>query len=374
MADKHDDDLWRQLAVHAHSYHSSDDPHFREHYAGLMAQHFADGGAPKDIDPNALVAVHNLSPDKLEYSDKLGGLPVPSIAITNPNHGFHGFGDVSLIAHHDLVTPSKENPVFASDVYSPRFPSLDDEGKKIFKGFSLLGKRRHVPLTLDNVVKEMKGNIRGGESYNYGAGSVRAAVAPQFKNLKNIQENREKIVTNEQFRPSAEQANSELWELASDFHPHSKYSGNSLQHADDFSDMLKEVGLKKGIRSLTDHYENLPPEKLQRALDYLNKLKMMDTEYFEAKPQRAVGIHEFNGALVPHKDMDKVRPILEKHGIQQIEGYDHNDPESKKEALMKFKHLFFKKGGMVPLHPAMNIPGVHIRTAEAGEPIFHGGK
>jgi hypothetical protein len=28
----------------------------------------------------------------------------------------------------------------------------------------------------------------------------------------------------------------------------------------------------------------------------------------------------------------------------------------------------------VPMHPALNIPGVHIRTAEAGEPIFHGEK
>lgn len=27
---------------------------------------------------------------------------------------------------------------------------------------------------------------------------------------------------------------------------------------------------------------------------------------------------------------------------------------------------------LTPFHPAMNIPGVHIRTAEAGEPIFHG--
>jgi hypothetical protein len=25
-------------------------------------------------------------------------------------------------------------------------------------------------------------------------------------------------------------------------------------------------------------------------------------------------------------------------------------------------------------HPALGIPGVHIRTAEAGEPIFHGEK
>lgn len=41
----------------------------------------------------------------------------------------------------------------------------------------------------------------------------------------------------------------------------------------------------------------------------------------------------------------------------------------------------FKKGGKAKprakrarRHPALNIPGVHIRTAEAGEPIFSGGK
>jgi hypothetical protein len=27
---------------------------------------------------------------------------------------------------------------------------------------------------------------------------------------------------------------------------------------------------------------------------------------------------------------------------------------------------------MMRVHPAMRIPGVHIRTAEAGNPIFHG--
>ena len=44
MAKEHDDDIWRQLATHAHTYHSSEDPHFREHYAGLIAKHFAGGG------------------------------------------------------------------------------------------------------------------------------------------------------------------------------------------------------------------------------------------------------------------------------------------------------------------------------------------
>lgn len=29
---------------------------------------------------------------------------------------------------------------------------------------------------------------------------------------------------------------------------------------------------------------------------------------------------------------------------------------------------------MMRIHPALNIPGVHIRTAEAGEPFFNGDK
>lgn len=31
-----------------------------------------------------------------------------------------------------------------------------------------------------------------------------------------------------------------------------------------------------------------------------------------------------------------------------------------------------RPGQMMRVHPAMKIPGVHIRTAESGEPIFHG--
>jgi hypothetical protein len=34
----------------------------------------------------------------------------------------------------------------------------------------------------------------------------------------------------------------------------------------------------------------------------------------------------------------------------------------------------FARGGMTRMHPALKIPGVHIRTAEAGEPLFHGEK
>jgi hypothetical protein len=44
-----------------------------------------------------------------------------------------------------------------------------------------------------------------------------------------------------------------------------------------------------------------------------------------------------------------------------------------RESILKGQTAF-KRGGSVRMHPALNIPGVHIRTAEAGEPFFHGEK
>ena len=84
---------------------------------------------------------------------------------------------------------------------------------------------------------------------------------------------------------------------------------------------------------------------------------------------------------------DKTYSMTGEDHIQQfpnahhyLEGEDHARPmwwEMPEAGEQKFA-----KGGsviarlrdnkMIPLHPALNIPGVHIRTAEAGEPVFHG--
>jgi len=309
------------------------------------------GGGQPDKEENPLLVMHNISARKLGMADKLGGLPVPSLAIVNPEHGFHSFGDISLIGHPEMASPSKENPVYASDVYSPRFPSLNDEETKIYKGFTPSGKRRYVPLTLENAVKAMKGNVRGGESWNYGAGTVRSGITPQFKNKEQIKKSRKRIITSQEFKPMAEQTQNMLFELAEKFHPHSIYGGNMFQHSSDFSDMLKEVGTK-GIHHIRQWYKpTLPPELLQEAGEYLRHLRDMPTEYFEAKPQRGVRLNEFVGAVVPHEQHEQLAPLLNKHGISRIETYHGNTEDEKMknrvDALKKFQDHFFCYGGKV---------------------------
>lgn len=95
----------------------------------------------KNKDIKDLVVVHNLSESKLLKSIEIGGLVVPSIAITKDSIGHDNFGDISLIFKSDTVNPqNSENKVFASDVYSKRFPKVvtkfnENTSKAIYKKF-----------------------------------------------------------------------------------------------------------------------------------------------------------------------------------------------------------------------------------------------
>lgn len=77
----------------------------------------------KNKDIKNLVAVHNISSRKLLEAIKLGGFPVPSIAITKTDFDYTNFGDITLVFRKDTIDPyNPQNKVYASDVYSKRFP------------------------------------------------------------------------------------------------------------------------------------------------------------------------------------------------------------------------------------------------------------
>jgi hypothetical protein len=70
----------------------------------------------------SLVAVHNLSERKLHFTDRMGGLANPSVAVIDPRlTAFDNYGDISLIADKELLRGAKTH---LADAYSPRFPSV----------------------------------------------------------------------------------------------------------------------------------------------------------------------------------------------------------------------------------------------------------
>lgn len=81
----------------------------------------------EETDNKELVAIHNLSEEKLLEDLNLGGFPAPSIAVTKTNVGHDGYGDISVVFRKDTLDPkiNKDNHVFGADAYTPRFPQVE---------------------------------------------------------------------------------------------------------------------------------------------------------------------------------------------------------------------------------------------------------
>lgn len=75
---------------------------------------------------NDLIALHNIDSKNISRLIELGGLPVPSIAVTKSNIGHSRFGDVTFVMNPDVL---EESPTYSSDAWTPTFPNIET-GKK----------------------------------------------------------------------------------------------------------------------------------------------------------------------------------------------------------------------------------------------------
>lgn len=73
-----------------------------------------------------LIATHNESEDTLASQDELGGLAMPSIAVTKDSYPHTEFGNISLIFKSDSIDPKKNrsNALYSHDAWTPSFPQV----------------------------------------------------------------------------------------------------------------------------------------------------------------------------------------------------------------------------------------------------------
>lgn len=371
-----------------------------------------------------MIVHHNLSAEKLKRAEKLGGMPVPSLAVSKVSDPLQNFGDITLIGGKEMAVPSKGNPVYGFDAYTKRAPTIDysfdtksksklndylsdvisehprgeyrfqklvdeyrdrdyspllrakflketdqlpkakdfshdyeyenkinelvhqnkndyenwlnkfdtkleNEGispkERIFKGYTYSGNRRYAEANLANIVKEMKGNA-GEEGWNYGVGNIRAVATPKFKKFDDLIKNRSQLVPQKDFEAIKNSTNDAYSNLIDRL--------NKIDSKYDASDALMESAQTKSLSNLDRIYKEVPPELKADIGMFIKNIKNMPTEYFEAKPQRAVGLNEFKGAIIPTDASQEVRNILQKNNIQQI--YEYATPEERKGLFRKF--------------------------------------
>ena len=179
-----------------------------------------------------------------------------------------------------------------------------------------------------NVIKAMTKNLRGGENFNYGAGSVRAMVTPEFKTLEQIKKAKEKLVTPEDFKPIAKSIEDELLDIATSI---AAKGGNQFINNDIAIEFIQDYS-KRGRRAIPDYDVDVNNESLKRIDEFLNKLKEMPTEYFEAKITRDVSPAEFRVAVVPENVSKETLDYLTKQGLK-IKTYKKGDETDRKRAI-----------------------------------------
>lgn len=401
-----------------------------QNVGGLFAKRVPSQFVPNVEAGKEMIVHHNISPDKLARVEKLGGMPVPSLAISNVENPMVGFGDISLIGSKEMAMPSAKNPVYGFDAYTARAPKIDyqidqkskkalekqftdiaseipdgaysvdrlinnwedrkysdilqakflkDEGyglpniedfknepwkyksaisqsvgnlkgeyadwlnkfenslpdagvnikEKIFKGYTYSGNRRYADANLENFVKEMKGGA-GEEGFFYGVPNIRAVATPKFKNLNQIKAARENIITNEEFEPIKKEVEDAFNSITSRL---SKLEGSS-GYSYEPQNALYEIGQNRNVNLLDKIYKDVPQELKADVQIFMNKLREMPTEYFEIKPQRAVQVGEFKGAILPADVPKQSIEYLRSQGLQDL--YYYSTPEERKELFKKF--------------------------------------
>jgi len=72
-----------------------------------------------------MIVQHNVRTAALDRIDRMGGLPMPSIAVSKAENPLTNFGDISLLASPEMAKPSAKNPVYSADAYTVRSPSVE---------------------------------------------------------------------------------------------------------------------------------------------------------------------------------------------------------------------------------------------------------
>lgn len=190
-----------------------------------------------------------------------------------------------------------------------------DANERIFKGFTPAGKRRYVPHSLENVVKILKRDLRGGESMHniYGVGQLRAKFTPQFKSMAAIRNAQHRLVSDEEFEAAKAEIEHAFETLSSALEPY--YNSQNLR-SDTVMALIEDTPKMGFARAAKEYgFEDVPADVREDVYQFTSQLANMPTEYFEAKILREVDIAEFKAAVVPESTPQVVIDLLEGRGL-----------------------------------------------------------
>lgn len=102
------------------------------------------------------IASHNLNAEKMRGALELGGLAMPSVAMTPANIAHTWYGDITVVFGKDSVDPKdKRNQIFSDDAYTPTVP---EAGYKISSDVTKRLRER-IDALLDGLPSDLRSKV-----------------------------------------------------------------------------------------------------------------------------------------------------------------------------------------------------------------------
>lgn len=276
-----------------------------------------------------LIAVHNLSEENLQKLLKLGGLPAPSIAIARAEFGYSAYGPISLVFDKNSIDPeaNDKNRVYGADAWTPVVPS-DDEYE-----------------TPEDVVRAMYATQaeRGEDRYLLDPETLQALAAPEYKSIDDIKDDSGRLGYVNPYEHGYEvqnlnrQLNDVINRLVDDY---------DFAESDAEASIRRAATLEHNIDTVIDSFASeedgyhIDEEMAQEIIDLYEAAAALPTEFFEAKPQRAVRFDEVKAAIVPESTSESLKNEL-KERVGQVIEYADGDEQARLEALNSLEEVKF---------------------------------
>lgn len=219
---------------------------------------------------------------------------------------------------------------------------IQKEFESLYKEKYLWDKGKKYKFTLANIVKLMKKD-RGADSEgapgNYGFNSLLAYLSRKFTSIRDIKKNEGMLQPNEKELAQYKKTEAMYTDLLDEA---AQLRGKYDESIDtDLAELIKDVRDGK-----TGDMHGFPENKefMDHIQSLLKGIEKVTTDYFEAKPARAVSFSEFSGAVVPENTNPEIIRYLENQGIA-VETYDpkvEGEQKVKTEELAEKLNVYFQ--------------------------------
>jgi hypothetical protein len=266
----------------------------------------------------------------------------------------HGKGPMATQASKDAV-----NRVLSEGGYQGRFKGwLSDKygdvikGRRFFRGFTSAGNRRHLPFSPENarrIMAERGQGLRLGEGFASGPGTVRAAVAKEYRTPGGLLADRGKLEGAHENLGT--HVDPQLFsELSTRVRDELSPQGSSWV-GDDLLQDIAQSGVYAVERDMGRKLRSGTRNVVEGLLD---EMKNLPAPYFEGKVNRVVPLSDFRGAVMQPRigGTKDIQKILGEHGIRDIAHTQGNSKQEFREILDRyFKNLLFSG---VPISAALD--------------------